>query len=50
MTAPAEGITEETLATIKKAQTTGITTETGITSYDLSGLVSLVPVVTPARS
>jgi len=49
MTAPAEGITEETLATIKKAQTTGITTETGITSYDLSGLVSLVPVVTPAR-
>lgn len=49
MTAPAQEITEETLETIKKAQTTGITTETGITSYDLSGLVSLIPVVTPMR-
>lgn len=49
MTAPAEEITEETLAGIKKAQTTGITTETGIVSYDLSGLVSQIPVVTPMR-
>ncbi len=43
-------ISEETLATmaeIAKAQTTGITTATGVTSYDLSGLVSQVPVVTP---
>lgn len=43
-------ISEETLAAmadIAKAQTTGITTATGITSYDLSGLVSQVPVVTP---
>ena len=45
-----EQLTEETLATmadIAKAQTSGITTATGITSYDLSGLVSQVPVVTP---
>jgi hypothetical protein len=43
-------ISEETLeamAAIAKAQTTGITTATGITSYDLSSLVSQVPVVTP---
>jgi hypothetical protein len=45
-----EQLTEETLAAladIKKAQTTGITTATGITNYDLSGLVSQIPVVTP---
>lgn len=45
-------ISEETLgamSAITKAQTTGITTATGITSYDLSPLVSLVPVVTPMR-
>jgi hypothetical protein len=45
-------ITEETLGAmqaISKAQTNGITTSTGITSYDLSDLVSLVPVVTPMR-
>ena len=41
--------TEETLAAISKAQTSGITTGTGITSYDLSPLVSLIPVVTPFR-
>ena len=44
-----ENVTEETLAAITKAQTTGILESTGIYSYDLSGLVSLVPVVTPFR-
>ncbi|MHA6764688.1 hypothetical protein [Streptacidiphilus sp. PAMC 29251] len=45
-------ISEETLGAmqaITKAQTTGITTGTGIVSYDLSPLVTLVPVVTPMR-
>jgi hypothetical protein len=45
-------ITEETLGAmqaIAKAQTTGITTDTGIVNYDLAGLVSLVPVVTTFR-
>jgi hypothetical protein len=41
--------TQETLAAIEKAQTTGITTQTGITNYDLSPLVQLIPVVTPFR-
>src|SRR5215467_7004868 len=49
VSAPAQQITEETLAAIAKAQTTGITEATGIYSYDLSGLVSLIPVVTPFR-
>ena len=49
MTAPAQNISEETLAEIAKAQTAGIFESTGIWSYDLSGLVSLVPVVTPFR-
>ncbi|HZR50108.1 MAG TPA: hypothetical protein VFB06_11370 [Streptosporangiaceae bacterium] len=49
MTAAAEDITEETLAAIKKAQTTGITEATGGYSYDLSGLINLIPVVTPFR-
>lgn len=49
MSAPAQNITEETLDRITKAQTTGILESTGIWSYDLSGLVSLVPVVTPFR-
>lgn len=49
MTAPVQDVTEETLAAIKKASTTGITEATGIYSYDLSGLVSLIPVVTPFR-
>jgi hypothetical protein len=52
MTALQQEITEETLGAmqaISKAQTSGITTSTGITSYDLSGLVSQVPVVTPMR-
>jgi hypothetical protein len=48
----AQEISEETLAAmsaIAKAQTAGITSETGITNVDLTGLVSLVPVVTPMR-
>ncbi len=45
----ASDLTEETLAAIRKASTTGITEATGIYSYDLSGLVSLIPVVTPFR-
>lgn len=49
MTAPAQNISEETIAAISKAQTAGIYESTGIWSYDLSGLVSLVPVVTPFR-
>ena len=49
MTAPSEQITEETLAAIKKAQTTGITSASGLYSYDLSGLINLIPVVTPFR-
>ena len=49
MTAPAAQITEETLAQIAKAQTTGFLESTGVYSYDLSDLVSLIPVVTPFR-
>ena len=49
MTAATPSITEETLAAIAKAQTTGILESTGIYSYDLSNLVSLIPVVTPLR-
>lgn len=45
----AQQISEETLDAIAKAQTTGITEGTGIYSYDLSGLVHLIPVVTPFR-
>lgn len=44
-----EDTTEETLSAIAKAQTTGITSATGVVSYDLSGIVSLIPVVTPLR-
>jgi hypothetical protein len=46
---PLANMTEETLAAITKAQTSGILESTGIYSYDLSELVSLVPVVTPWR-
>jgi hypothetical protein len=41
--------TEETLAAIAKAQTTGLLTATGAYSYDLTGIVRLIPVVTPFR-
>ena len=44
-----EDISEETLAQISKAQTAGIYENTGIYSYDLSQLVSLIPVNTPFR-
>lgn len=44
-----QNVTEETLAAISKAQTTGILETTGIYSYDLSELVTLIPVVTPWR-
>lgn len=40
-------ISAETLEGIKKAQTLGISIATGITGYDLSGLISLIPVRTP---
>jgi len=46
---PMQDLTEETLGAIKKAQTSGILETTGIYSYDLSELVSLIPVVTPFR-
>jgi len=49
MAPPLGGVTEETLAAISKAQTAGIYETTGIYSYDLSDLVSLIPVVTPFR-
>ena len=49
MAPPLSGVTEETLAAISKAQTAGIFESTGIYSYDLSGLISLIPVVTPWR-
>jgi hypothetical protein len=42
-------VSEETLAAIQKAMTTGINEATGLYSYDLSGLISLIPVVTPFR-
>jgi hypothetical protein len=44
-----DNMTEETLAAIKKAATSGITEATGIYSFDLSPLVTLIPVVTPFR-
>jgi hypothetical protein len=44
-----EDTTEETLAAITKAQTTGILESTGAYSYDLTGIVRLIPVVTPFR-
>lgn len=49
MTAPAQDISEDTIAAIAKAQTAGIYEGTGIYSYDLSQLISLIPVVTPFR-
>lgn len=48
MSTPAlENISQETLDLIKKAQTTGITVATGITGYELAGLIQLIPVRTP---
>lgn len=46
-----EEIVRETLAQVNVAKSTdGLTAATGIYGYDLSGLVSLVPVNTPARN
>lgn len=50
MTAALQDVTEETLAAIAKAQTTGILESTGAYSYDLTGIVRLIPVVTPFRT
>jgi hypothetical protein len=44
-----QDVTEETLEAITKAQTSGILESTGIYSYDLASLVTLIPVVTPFR-
>ena len=49
MSTAQDEMAEDTFSALWKAQTTGITTGTGITSYDLSPLVTLVPVVTPMR-
>lgn len=42
-------VSAETLDAIKKATTGGVTAGTGITGFDLSGLISLVPVNSPFR-
>lgn len=47
---PIEQVTAETLAALKKAQTSGVLVSTGVQGVDLSGLVSLVPVNVPARN
>jgi len=49
MSTSQDEMAEATFQSLWKAQTTGITTGTGITSYDLSPLVTLIPVVTPFR-
>jgi hypothetical protein len=49
MGVPIEDIAKETLDEITKAQTTGILESTGAYSYDLTGIVRLIPVVTPFR-
>jgi hypothetical protein len=45
-----EAQTEATLSALQKAQSTGIVTATGAWEYDLTGVVSLIPVVTPFRN
>jgi hypothetical protein len=44
-----EDISEETIAGVRKAQTTGLLSNTGLYGYDLSNYVSLIPVVVPFR-
>jgi hypothetical protein len=44
-----DDITAETIEQIKKAQTAGVTSGTGILGVDLSDLISLIPVNTPFR-
>lgn len=43
-------VSADTLEAIKKAQTEGILVSTGLTGYDLSGLVAQIPVNVPARN
>jgi hypothetical protein len=45
-----EELTLDTLSAITKAQTNGILSTTGLVSYDLTGVVQLIPVFTPLRS
>jgi hypothetical protein len=45
-----EDTTAQTLALLRKAQTSGVLVSTGVQGVDLSGLVSLVPVNVPARN
>ena len=52
MTATLDGLTQETIdaiVSVQKATEAGIYNDTGIYGYDLSELVSLIPVVTPWR-
>lgn len=42
-------VTDETLAEWTKATTSGVFASTGIAGIDLTGLISLIPVVTPFR-
>lgn len=46
---PAEGITDETLASLNKS-TSGVLASTGMYGVDLMGRVSLIPVNVPARN
>lgn len=48
-TAVSEDLVKETLEAIAKAQTTGLLESTGAWSFDLSGIVRLIPCVTPFR-
>lgn len=49
MSTAVEEMSDATLQQFRKSQTAGIYESTGVWSYDLSDLVSLVPVVTPFR-
>lgn len=49
-TADIEQLSQETMAILRKAATTGLLVATGVQGVDLSGLVSLVPVNVPARN
>jgi len=47
---PAEGITSETIAMLRKAVSSGVLASTGMFGVDLSGRVALIPVNVPARN
>jgi len=49
MSVTQEDIAREALDAIAKAQTTGITTSTGVVSFDLTGVVRQIPINTPFR-